>query len=118
MNRSSPSSCPFLGPDPDHRACSCASPEFCVYFSWEIYDACPFPYLCDCYCYHHPFFSCRRHHPPCSGHLQQPQPPGQTSLYQNYTTPKKIKHKHRKVKLAVLKYYKVDDNGKINRLRR
>ena len=36
----------------------------------------------------------------------------------NYTTPKKIKHKHRKVKLAVLKYYKVDDNGKINRLRR
>merc|ERR1712204_153614 len=32
--------------------------------------------------------------------------------------PKKIKHKHRKVKLAVLKYYKVDDNGKINRLRR
>merc|ERR1712110_780507 len=36
----------------------------------------------------------------------------------NYTTPKKIKHKKRKVKLAVLKYYKVDDNGKINRLRR
>merc|ERR1712200_71756 len=36
----------------------------------------------------------------------------------NYTTPKKIKHKHRKVKLAVLKYYKVDDNGKISRLRR
>lgn len=25
----------------------------------------------------------------------------------NYTTPKKIKHKHKKVKLAVLKYYKV-----------
>ena len=24
----------------------------------------------------------------------------------NYTTPKKIKHKHRKVKSAVLKYYK------------
>merc|ERR1712062_126715 len=36
----------------------------------------------------------------------------------NYTTPKKIKHKHEEVKLAVLKYYKVDDNGKINRLRR
>merc|ERR1712071_446429 len=36
----------------------------------------------------------------------------------NYTTPKKIKHKHRKVKLAVLKFYKVDENGKINRLRR
>merc|ERR1712109_91652 len=36
----------------------------------------------------------------------------------NYTTPKKIEHKHKKVKLAVLKYYKVDDNGKIHRLRR
>ncbi|ROT79987.1 hypothetical protein C7M84_001258 [Penaeus vannamei] len=36
----------------------------------------------------------------------------------NYTTPKKIKHKHKKVKLAVLKYYKVDDNGKITRQRR
>ncbi len=36
----------------------------------------------------------------------------------NYTTPKKQKHKHKKVKLAVLKYYRVDDNGKINRLRR
>ncbi|MPC26509.1 Ubiquitin-40S ribosomal protein S27a [Portunus trituberculatus] len=36
----------------------------------------------------------------------------------NYTTPKKIKHKHKKVKLAMLKYYKVDDNGKITRQRR
>ncbi|CAG8453608.1 8779_t:CDS:2 [Diversispora eburnea] len=35
-----------------------------------------------------------------------------------YTTPKKIKHKRKKVKLAVLKYYKVDENGKITRLRR
>ncbi|KAI8589100.1 putative ubiquitin/ribosomal protein S27a fusion protein [Geranomyces variabilis] len=35
-----------------------------------------------------------------------------------YTTPKKIAHKHKKVKLAVLKYYKVDDDGKITRLRR
>ena len=26
----------------------------------------------------------------------------------NYTTPKKQKHKHKKVKLAVLKYYKVN----------
>uniref|UniRef100_A0A0K0EHJ8 40S ribosomal protein S27a n=1 Tax=Strongyloides stercoralis TaxID=6248 RepID=A0A0K0EHJ8_STRER len=34
-----------------------------------------------------------------------------------YTTPKKIKHKHKKVKLAVLKYYKVDDSGKITRNR-
>merc|ERR1712138_62822 len=32
----------------------------------------------------------------------------------NYTTPKKKK----KSKLAVLKYYKVDENGKITRLRR
>jgi len=35
-----------------------------------------------------------------------------------YTKPKKIKHKKKKVKLAVLKYYKVDENGKITRLRR
>merc|ERR1711985_94342 len=31
---------------------------------------------------------------------------------------KKIKHKKEKVKLAILKYYKVDDNGKITRLRK
>ncbi|XP_027243761.2 ubiquitin-40S ribosomal protein S27a isoform X2 [Cricetulus griseus] len=36
----------------------------------------------------------------------------------SYTTPKKNKHKRKKVKLAVLKYYKVDENGKISRLRR
>merc|ERR1711926_51043 len=36
----------------------------------------------------------------------------------NYTTPKKNKHKKRKVKLGVLKFYKVDDNGKITRQRR
>ncbi len=35
-----------------------------------------------------------------------------------YSTPKKIKHKRKKVKLAVLKYYKVDADGKIERLRR
>jgi len=35
-----------------------------------------------------------------------------------YTTPKKIKHKRKKVKLAVLKYYKVDADGKIEHLRR
>ena len=35
-----------------------------------------------------------------------------------YTKPKKIKHKHKKVKLAVLKCYKVDDNGKIQRLKK
>merc|ERR1712098_23693 len=30
-----------------------------------------------------------------------------------YTTPKKIEHKRKKTKLAVLKYYKVDGDGKI-----
>merc|ERR1712173_387053 len=35
-----------------------------------------------------------------------------------YTTPKKIKHKRKKVKLATLKYYKVTDTGKIERLRK
>jgi len=35
-----------------------------------------------------------------------------------YTKPKKIKHKKKKIRLAVLKYYKVDDNGKVTRLRR
>ncbi|CAB3402883.1 unnamed protein product [Caenorhabditis bovis] len=34
-----------------------------------------------------------------------------------YTTPKKNKRKPKKVKLAVLKYYKIDDNGKVTRLR-
>jgi len=35
-----------------------------------------------------------------------------------YTKPKKIKHKRKKVKLAVLKFYKVDSNDKVTRLRR
>jgi small subunit ribosomal protein S27Ae len=35
-----------------------------------------------------------------------------------YTTPKKIKHKRKKPKLYVLKYYKGDGEGKIERLRR
>ena len=35
-----------------------------------------------------------------------------------YTTPKVIKHKHKTVKLAVLKFYRVDDDGKITRLRK
>jgi small subunit ribosomal protein S27Ae len=35
-----------------------------------------------------------------------------------YTKPKKDKHVHKKVKMAVLKYYKVDENNKITRLRR
>ena len=43
---------------------------------------------------------------------------GKKRKKKNYTTPKKIKHKKKKVKLAVLKFYKVDENGKITRLRR
>lgn len=35
-----------------------------------------------------------------------------------YTKPKKQKHKHAKVKLRVLKYYKVSDAGKVERLRK
>merc|ERR1711879_940282 len=35
-----------------------------------------------------------------------------------YTTPKKIKHKRVKVKLATLKLYKVDDVGKLERKRK
>jgi small subunit ribosomal protein S27Ae len=35
-----------------------------------------------------------------------------------YTKPKKQKHKHKKVKLRVLKFYKVDDSGKVQRLRK
>merc|ERR1712108_59104 len=40
---------------------------------------------------------------------------GKKRKKKNYTTPKKIKHKRKKVKLSVLKYYKVDENGKITR---
>ena len=39
---------------------------------------------------------------------------GKKRKKKQYTKPKKIKHKHKKVKLAVLKYYKVDGNGKID----
>eukprot|EP00002_Diphylleia_rotans_P004153 TRINITY_DN129_c0_g2_i2.p2 TRINITY_DN129_c0_g2~~TRINITY_DN129_c0_g2_i2.p2 ORF type:complete len:156 (+),score=31.10 TRINITY_DN129_c0_g2_i2:89-556(+) len=42
---------------------------------------------------------------------------GKKRKKKNYTKPKKNKHKRKKVKLAVLKYYRVDDNGKITRLR-
>merc|ERR1712194_570092 len=35
-----------------------------------------------------------------------------------YTKPKKVKSKRKKVKLAVLKFYKVDSNDKVTRLRR
>jgi len=43
---------------------------------------------------------------------------GKKRKKKTYTKPKKLKHKHKKVKLAVLKYYKVDDSGKFQRLRR
>merc|ERR1719507_794565 len=43
---------------------------------------------------------------------------GKKRKKKQYTKPKKIKHKHKKVKLAVLKYYKVDDSGKVHRLRK
>mmetsp|Transcript_70319 Transcript_70319/g.146513 ORF Transcript_70319/g.146513 Transcript_70319/m.146513 type:complete len:184 (+) Transcript_70319:48-599(+) len=44
---------------------------------------------------------------------------GKKRKKKTYTKPKKIKHKHKKVKLAVLKYYKVDQqSGKITRLRK
>jgi len=35
-----------------------------------------------------------------------------------YKNPKKTPRKHKKVKLAALKYYKIDDNGKVTRLRK
>ncbi|KAK8693743.1 hypothetical protein V6N13_071313 [Hibiscus sabdariffa] len=35
-----------------------------------------------------------------------------------YTKPKKMKHKKKKVKLAVLQFYKVDESGKVQRLRK
>merc|ERR1711924_164837 len=35
-----------------------------------------------------------------------------------YTKPKKIPHKHKKVKLAVLKFYKVDGQDRVQRLRK
>ena len=35
-----------------------------------------------------------------------------------YTKPKKAVHKHKKVKLAVLKFYQVDKDGKVNRSRK
>ena len=43
---------------------------------------------------------------------------GKKRKKKTYTKPKKIKHKHKTVKLAVLKYYKILPDGKIERLRR
>ena len=35
-----------------------------------------------------------------------------------YTKPKKAKHSHKSVKLSVLKYYQVDEDGKVTRSRK
>ena len=35
-----------------------------------------------------------------------------------YTTPKKVKHQNKKVKLAILSYFKVDGEGKVTKLRK
>merc|ERR1712146_768653 len=43
---------------------------------------------------------------------------GKKRKKKNYTTPKKIKHKHKKDKLAVLRFYKIDGDGKVTRLER
>merc|ERR1712063_247893 len=44
---------------------------------------------------------------------------GRKKKKKTYTKPKKVKHTHKKVKLAVLKYYKVDPRThKIERLKR
>lgn len=43
---------------------------------------------------------------------------GKKRKKKTYTKPKKLKHKHKKVKLAVLKYYKIGSDGKVERLRR
>jgi len=43
---------------------------------------------------------------------------GKKRKKKTYTTPKKIRHKKKKVKMATLKFYKVDESGKITRLRR
>ena len=43
---------------------------------------------------------------------------GKKRKKKNYTKPKRIPHKHKKVKLAVLKFYKVDGNDKVQRLRK
>lgn len=43
---------------------------------------------------------------------------GKKRKKKTYTKPKKVKHVHKSVKLAVLKFYRVDDNGKVIRLRK
>jgi len=43
---------------------------------------------------------------------------GKKRKKKNYTKPKKTKHKHKTVKMAALKFYKVDENDKISRTRK
>ena len=43
---------------------------------------------------------------------------GKKKKKKNYTTKKKNKHRHRKEKLATLKFYTIDKNNKITRLRK
>eukprot|EP01083_Nonionella_stella_P173998 601969_1 len=35
-----------------------------------------------------------------------------------FTKPKRVKHRNVKIKLRILKYYRVDENGKVKRLRK
>lgn len=43
---------------------------------------------------------------------------GKKRKKKTYSKPKKVKHKHKNIKLRMLKVYKVDDSGKVQRLRR
>ncbi|BDA46170.1 Ubiquitin-40S ribosomal protein S27a [Coccomyxa sp. Obi] len=43
---------------------------------------------------------------------------GKKRKKKTYTKPKKQKHKHKKIKMRVLKFFKVDDSGKVQRLRK
>jgi small subunit ribosomal protein S27Ae len=43
---------------------------------------------------------------------------GKKRKKKNYTKPKRIKHKHKNVKLAIMKAYSVDDDGKITKVRK
>lgn len=43
---------------------------------------------------------------------------GKKRKKKTYTKPKKIKHKHKTVKLAVLNYYKIGSDGTLERLRK
>ncbi len=43
---------------------------------------------------------------------------GKKRKKKTYTKPKKVKHVRKKIKLAVLQFYSVDDNGKVKRLRK